>query len=369
MFISNVFLAIGDVFIAAEQLDQRAFWFGSAFWIIGCVCWAYGPAKVLLTCPDPFSLRRACSEWCLFFGIAFWIVACSWCFLPKTGPSLFGYVDFAFLVGSTLMFISAACEMINRSEELHPSGWPGKTRPPSFLADFVATCFYVAASVLEMDKASPTMEQLGLCLWLPGSLLGLYSAHELLQQKIEDSGAFARQEPPREYFVGQEHVRAWCFGAASLSIGAACFAFKLHLESCLWLGCFFWIPGCLCFTHFPVKELLVGPDPFSVERACNEWCRILGMICWMLGCSWCLPPPTRTMLRLDVSRMLVLGATFVFIPAAYQMLDRIGEMRPSRWPGKMRPPSFLVEFLAACFFMAAALFETSDDLVQLGVCL
>jgi hypothetical protein len=259
--------------------------------------------------------------------------------------------------------------MLNRIGELPPSGWPGKARPPSFLADFLASCFYVAASVLEMQKAFPSIEQLGLCLWLPGSLLGLYSAQELLRQKMEDSGASARQESPWEYFTGQEHIRAWFFGAASLSIGSACFAFKLYLNCCLWLGYGFWITGCLWFTHCPVKELLVGPDPFSVERACNEWCRILGMIFWMVGCSWWFPPPTRDMLRFDVSRMLVVGATFIFIPAAYQMLDRIGEMRPSRWPGKMRPPSFLVEFLAACFFMSAALLETSDDLVQLGLCL
>jgi len=370
-FLSNVFLAIGDVFIAAQLYSQSAYCFGSAFWIVGCVCWAYSPAKVLLACPDPLSLKRVRTEWSLLLGIVLWMVACAWCFLPKTGSSLFVFADGIFLVGSILMFISTACEMSDRVGEFPPSGWLGKTRPPSFLADFLSSCFYVAASVLEMHKDSASIEQLGLCMWLPGSLLGLYSAHELLRHKMEDSGACSRHESPWEYFAGQEHFRAWFFGTASLSLGSACFPFKLYLEWCLWLGYGFWIVGCVCFTHCPLKEMISGPDPFSVERACNEWCKILGMICWIVGCSWCFPPSTRDILRLDADRLLLVGAILVLIPAAYQMLDRIGEVLPSRWPGRARPPGFVVEFLAACFFTAAALLGTSAShgLVQLGLCL
>jgi hypothetical protein len=280
-------------------------------------------------------------------------------------------VDVTFLVGSSLMLVSTSCTMIKRIAELPLGRWPGTMRPPSFLADWLSTCLYVAASVLEMYKSHRGVEQLGLSLWLPGSLLGFYVSHELLRQKMEDTGAFSRQLSPWEHFVGEEHIRVWFVGAATLSVGSACFAFKLYSELCLWLGYGLWTIGCMCLTYCPVRELLAGPDLFSVEKACNEWCTISGAIFWMVGASFCFPPATRVLLRPDVCRMFMFGSVLIFIPAAYQMLDRIGEIRPSRWPGKARPPIFLVEFLAACFFMVAALFGTSSDplQLQLGLCL
>lgn len=371
LFFAAILLSVGDTFVAIHLYSQSADWVGSAFWIIGCVCWAYSPAKVLVACPDPFSLVRVCVEWNLLFGIVLWIVGCAWCFLPKTGPRLFIHVDVIFLIGSVLMFVSTSCTMIRRIGELPPGRWSETMRPPAFLVDFLSTCLYVAASILEMYKNNESIEQLGLCLWLPGSLLGFYVSHELLREKVEDSGAFSRQLSPWEHSVGEEYTRVWIFGAASLSIGSACVAFKLYFDWCLWLGYGLWILGCMCLTHLPVKQLLTGPDPLSVERACNEWCTVSGLTLWIVGSSFCLPPSTRELVRPDVARALALGSVLVFVAAAYQLLDRFGESWPSRWPGSKRPPAFLVQFLSACFFMAAALLGTSNDplQLQLGLCL
>ncbi|CAK0896075.1 unnamed protein product [Prorocentrum cordatum] len=61
------------------------------------------------------------------------------------------------------------------------------TRPPVFMVELLAACFFLTAAVLEGYVSNDTV-QLGLCLWLPGSLLGLYLPHELLWQKMEEDG-------------------------------------------------------------------------------------------------------------------------------------------------------------------------------------
>lgn len=208
----------------------------------------YSPLKELFKGPTRFTFERACNEWCIVACMTCWVVACSWCFLPMSGASsaLHADVNFMFLIGASFFMIPPIYQLITRSADSRPSAWPQMTRPPVFLVQLLAGCFFMSAAVLEGYVSSKTV-QLGLCLWFPGSLLGLYLPIELLWQKTEEDPG-ERQLTPVERQLTPVARRAMWVGFSPLIIA--------RIATCVTALTVGYSQGSLSGSHLLIQQAL-----------------------------------------------------------------------------------------------------------------
>jgi MFS family permease len=239
----------------------------------------YCPLKELFKGPTPFTFEKVCNEWSILACMVCWVVGCSWCFLPMTGANsaLLGYVDLMFLIASSFYMIPPIYQLITRVGDSRPSAWPRMTRPPVFLVELLAGCFFMAAAVLEAYVSSETV-QLGLCLWFPGSLLGLYLPAELLWQKMEEEDpdglreAAERQLTPAERQLTPVGRRAMFVGFSPLIVA--------RIATCVTALTVGYSQGSLSGSHLLIQHALGFSD------AQTSW--LLG-ITYFVMCIGALP--------------------------------------------------------------------------------
>merc|ERR1712194_828806 len=112
-------------------------------------------------------------------------VGSSYGFLPQTGGTP-NASNLFYLVGSSLYLMPVLYQIISQWVRVLPRSWPSPWRPPIFMVEGLIACFFLAAIVLQ-GYMSARWVQLGMLLWLPGSLLCFYVPYELLRQKMEEA--------------------------------------------------------------------------------------------------------------------------------------------------------------------------------------